>query len=357
MFNRQIVSQVVVEFRAGDHVKTQIGATERRLNLLSALLKTRAPLLWNDIARIEGFNDEDTPIRSRQKRFERDLKALEETGLKVSRSSDGLSSMYEIDRGACLLPSVNLTHEQRLLMFRVGMGYLDGGGAGPLRNHLSSALLKLQAGAGRAGLPADLPRAFVKRTLNRRPAESGKLGMIGEALLDRRRVKFNYAGRGKDPALRTVAPYALVSRRGGWYLIGHDENRQDVRTFRLSRIRGRVKLNTPGKPAPEYEIPGDFDPEDSFSAEVFGAGQNAFQNVRIRFDAEVAFVVENEFAGIYEITKRKDGAIILHLPQAYPEELLRYLGEFPGHWEVQKPKPLRALVVERLRKSLKGGVR
>ncbi|MCA8911222.1 MAG: WYL domain-containing protein [Planctomycetes bacterium] len=331
-----------------------IGPTERQLNLLSTLLRARAPLTWHEIARIEGYNDEATALRSRQKRFERDLKALEDTGLKVRRETDGTRPHYEIDRGACLLPSLPLTPEQRLLMFRIGMSYLEHDDAGPFGKHLSSALLKLQAGAGRGGLPAELPRTFVRRSLNRRPAESNRLAVIGEALLERRRVKFSYEARGRKGAeTRAVAPYGLVSRRGGWYLVGYDVGRKGVRTFRLSRIRGAVSLFSPREKAPEYDVPTDFDAESAFSTEVFGRGDNAFKDVRIRFDAEVAFVVENEFAGIYEIKQRKDGSVTLHLPQAYPEELLRYLGEFPGHWEVQRPPELRELVVKRLKASLK----
>lgn len=355
------VSRVVLESAPGDVVSISIGPTERQLNLLSTLLKARAPLSWLDIVRIEGYSDEETALRSRQKRFERDLKALENTGLRVLRVNDGVRPFYEIDRVACLLPSLSLTSEQRLLMFRIGMSYLEHGDAGPFKKHLSSALLKLQAGAGRGGLPADLPRTFVRHSLNRRPAESKHLAMIGEALMERRRVRFKYEGRRRDgPDTRMVAPYALVSRRGGWYLVGYDTGRKGVRTFRLSRMRGDVSLATPRQSAPEYDVPTDFDAEGAFSTEAFGRGDNAFNDVRIRFDAEVAFVVENEFDGIYEIRQRKDGSVTLHLPQAYPEELLRYLGEFPGHWEVQHPPALRELVVERLQASLKkleGGAR
>ncbi|MCA8918618.1 MAG: WYL domain-containing protein [Planctomycetes bacterium] len=331
-----------------------IGPTERQLNLLSTLLKARGPISWHDIARIDGYSDDETSIRSRQKRFERDMKALENTGLRVSRTTDGVRPSYEIDRGACLLPSLPMSPEQRLLMFRIGMSYLEHDDAGPFKKHLSSALLKLQAGAGSAGLPADLPRTFVKRSLNRRPAESNRLAVIGEALLERRRVTFQYEGQRRDGVdKRTVAPYALVSRRGGWYLVGYDTARKGVRTFRLSRIRGTVSLATPQMSAPEYDVPTDFDAEGSFSTEVFGRGDNAFKDVQIAFDAEVAFVVENEFAGIYKIEKRKDGSITLHLPQAYPGELLRYLGEFPGHWEVRKPTELREMVVKNLKAALK----
>lgn len=338
-----------------------IGPTERQLNLLSTLLKARGPLTWHDIARIDGYSDDETSVRSRQKRFERDMKALESTGLRVSRTTDGVRPNYEIDRGACLLPSLPMSPEQRLLMFRIGMSYLQHDDAGPFNKYLSSGLLKLQAGAGSAGLPADLPRTFVKRSLNRRPAESNRLAVVGEALLERRRVKFDYEGRQRTGAdKRTVAPYALVSRRGGWYLVGYDVARKGVRTFRLSRMRGQVALATPQMSPPEYDVPTDFDAEGAFSTEVFGRGDNAFKNVQIAFDAEVAFVVENEFSGIYEIDKHKHGGITLHLPQAYPEELLRYLGEFPGHWEVKKPVALRELVVKRLKaalKKLEGGAR
>ncbi|MCA8914464.1 MAG: WYL domain-containing protein [Planctomycetes bacterium] len=335
-------------------MRTSVGTTERQLNLLSALLKAREPLAWDRIVQIEGYNDPATPIRSRQKRFERDLKALEASGLKIVRQKDFKHAAYEIDRGACLLPALGLSDEQRLLMYRVGMAYLEDDDAGPLKTHLSSALMKLQAGAGSDGLPARLPRTFVRRTLNRRRGESAQLEAIGAALLERRRVSFQYAGRGgKGSEKRTVAPYALVSRRGGWYLVGHDVDRDAERTFRLSRIRGKVTPANPRANQPEYEVPAGYDPERSFSAEVFGSGENAFKDVRIRFDAEVGFVIENEFAGIYETRTRRDGAVTLCLPQAYPGELLGYLGEFPGHWEVLHPPELRKLIVDRLKASLK----
>jgi proteasome accessory factor B len=329
------------------------GTTERQLNLLSALLKARGPLSWAELGGVEGYGDAATPLRTRQKRFERDLKSLEAAGLKIERSQIDLRQHYELDRGACLLPALNLTSEQRVLMFRVGMSYMQGDQDSPLRRHLSSALMKLQAGAGSDALPVTLPQTFVRRTLNRRPGETSRLDVICPALLERRKIKFDYAGRdSKAPDKRVVAPYALVARRGGWYLVGYDVAKQAERTFRLSRMRGAVSLATPREAAPEYEVPHGFDPERSFSADVFGSGESAFRDVRIAFDAEVGFIVENEFAGIYDIKARKDGSIVLHLPQAYPEELLRYLGEFAGHWEVQHPPELRKLVVRRLKNAL-----
>jgi proteasome accessory factor B len=39
-----------------------------------------------------------------------------------------------------------------------------------------------------------------------------------------------------------VAPWGVVSRHGHWYLVGHDHDREAVRVFRLSRIRGPVEM-------------------------------------------------------------------------------------------------------------------
>lgn len=328
---------------------------ERQLNLLSALLRAREGLLWSQISRVEGYNDR-LPERSRQKRFERDLNELRGAGLVVDRSVEtGAKSRYTLDRAACLMPPLALNPEQRLLLFRIGMAYLEDRGAGPLATHLSAALLKLQAGAGREGLPAVVPPNFMRRSLNRRPAESPALNAIGDALIERRHVAFQYEGRSGEAGRRTVAPYSLVSRRGGWYLLGLDMERKDVRTFRLSRIRGDVAPATPGRRTPEYDIPREFDAEHAFSTQPFGAGENAFRDVSIRFDAEVAFIVHNDFGGIYRIESHADGSATMHVPQAWPGELLRYLCEFPGHWQVISPPQLRHFVVSRLRQALPRG--
>lgn len=336
----------------GGFMAYQIKPAERQLNLLGALLKNRDGLVWEDVARVDGYND-DLPEKSRRKRFERDLHELRDAGLVIDREPESISRIrYTLNRAACLMPPINLTPEQRLLVFRLGMAYLQDRGAGPLTRHLSTALLKLQAGSGREGLPAVIPPAFIRRSLNRRPAEAELLDQIGNALIERRRVKFPYEARQSEAATRTVAPYCLVSRRGGWYLLGLDLDRQSVRTFRLSRIRGKVSLATPDETAPEYQIPTSFDPEQSFSTGAFGAGENAFEDVAIHFDPDVAFIVQNDFGGTYPLQQHADGSVTMHLAQAYPGEVLRYACEFPGHWRVEGPPALRTYVMQRLQATL-----
>ncbi|MCC6575601.1 MAG: WYL domain-containing protein [Planctomycetes bacterium] len=326
---------------------------ERLLNLLSALLKSREGLIWPEIEQIEGYGDA-RPLRSRQKRFERDLHDLEAAGLTITlRTEEGAKRRYSLDRSNALLPTLDLTPEQRLLLYRVGRGYLESGGAGPMQHYLSSALLKLQAGSGLAAMPDELPRSGVMRNVLRRPAEAKHLQAIGVALLERRRIKFKYTDRDRRQSTRAIAPYALVCRRGGWYLVGYDGERKAERTFRLTRMAGKVTQADAKSRSGEYEIPTHFDPERNFASDHFGRGLGAFKGVRVRFDADVAFMVENEFEGIHRIERLAGGARVLHLKEAFGHELFRYLGEFAGHWQVLGPRELREFVVGRLKGSLK----
>ena len=62
------------------------------------------------------------------------------------------------------------------------------------------------------------------------------------------------------PAKRKVDPYHLLFRGGQFYLIGHSHERDAVRVFRLSRIRGKVAYAT--KAEHDFSPPEDFDPRD-----------------------------------------------------------------------------------------------
>ena len=46
---------------------------------------------------------------------------------------------------------------------------------------------------------------------------------------------------------------------GGWYVVGHDLDRDDIRTFRVSRIRGEIKFAT--RRERDFRTPADFDIE------------------------------------------------------------------------------------------------
>ena len=58
-------------------------------------------------------------------------------------------------------------------------------------------------------------------------------------------MKFGYWAIGRDEvSQRTLNPYALFSDNGVWYVVGKDLERDAMRTFRVSRIRGDITFAT-----------------------------------------------------------------------------------------------------------------
>ncbi|MGE4363627.1 MAG: WYL domain-containing protein, partial [Mycolicibacterium sp.] len=67
------------------------------------------------------------------------------------------------------------------------------------------------------------------------------LGILLSAIDAGRAVRFRHRPSRSEPYLtRTVEPWGVVTDRGRWYLVGHDRDRDAVRTFRLSRIGADV---------------------------------------------------------------------------------------------------------------------
>ena len=70
---------------------------------------------------------------------------------------------------------------------------------------------------------------------------------------------FDYYTIGRDAEeKRKVDPYHLLFRGGQFYLIGHSHERDAVRVFRVSRIRGKVGYSS--KAEHDFNRPEDFDP-------------------------------------------------------------------------------------------------
>jgi proteasome accessory factor BC len=90
------------------------------------------------------------------------------------------------------------------------------------------------------------------------PEMPGRLGKLEGAISKQRTIKFPYYSISRNRQTeRTVNPYGLLSDNGSWYLIGQDLDRKDIRTFRVSRIRGDIRFAT--RRERDFRIPTDFD--------------------------------------------------------------------------------------------------
>jgi proteasome accessory factor B len=213
--------------------------TERLLNLVICLLATRRPLSAEQIRHaVPGYdagNDE-----AFQRMFERDKTELREIGIPVEVHKDPWDDEpgYRIMRQAYELPEITLEADEAAVLGLAAQVWQRAN----LAEAASGALLKLRA----AGVQTDESAAgpLELRVDTRDPAFPG----LWEAVRDRRVVRFDYRAAGSEVLLtRTVEPWGVVSRRGRWYVVGHDRERDAPRVFRLSRINGPVvSVGPPG---------------------------------------------------------------------------------------------------------------
>ena len=197
--------------------------SERLVNLLIMLLAARGWISRDRIrATIDGYRDLDATNFERT--FERDKAELRAVGvpLEVDDEGDG----YRIDRSSYELPPISFTPEELAALGAAARVWQDSVAADGTRQ----ALATLRA----AGAEPDPSRLA---TLAPRLGAVSHLMVWREAVTTRREVRFGYAG-----ATRRVQPWTLFSRRGRWYVVGLDPDRQAERCFRLDKVEGAPRL-------------------------------------------------------------------------------------------------------------------
>lgn len=243
---------------------------ERVLNLLAALLDTRVPLTRDELVReVAGY---PTDPGAHRRAFERDKDILRGMGVPITTETVGSShdTGYRVRPADYYLPDLELdpaeTAALRVAVSAIALG--DGAGEG--------ALMKLGSEPAEAVAPiASLPLV---------PA----LAPLFDAFRRRAVVTFTHRG-----AARTVEPWGITSKRGYWYVVGRDRERDALRAFRADRIEGEVQVGEAGAFAP----PEGFRAEDHVEDRPWLLGDDPPVAVRLRADAEQAPAVLAAFRG------------------------------------------------------------
>ncbi|RAY13986.1 DNA-binding transcriptional regulator [Actinomadura craniellae] len=216
--------------------------TERLLNLVVCLLATRRFLTAEQIRQaVPGYPGGDEAFK---RMFERDKEELRELGVPLEVGADGEEDVgYRIPRQAYELPELHLTPDEAAVLGLAARVWQRAS----MAEAASGALLKLRAAGvdtdGAAGLGIE-PRV---------DTDEPAFPVLWQAVRDGRAVTFDYQGIGRTAAQRRrLEPWGVVSRRGRWYVVGHDRDRGETRVFRLSRIKGEV---TPAGPPGEVRVP------------------------------------------------------------------------------------------------------
>src|SRR4029450_10295249 len=145
-------------------------------------------------------------------------------------------------------------------------------------------------------------RATVRRgiTASAGGAElSARLAKIDTAIYRRKRIEFEYYTMQSDKTkARVVDPYHLLFEGGQFYLVGYSHERDAVRVFRLSRIRGKVAYAT--KAEHDFQRPDDFDPR-GFANRIPWQLGDEIGTAEIWVSERIAWHVERNFGRYGEL--------------------------------------------------------
>ncbi len=242
----------------------------RQLSLVAFLMAERRPLTARDVkSNVEGYSEMSDEAFAR--RFYSDRAELVALGVPLQSQRDEFTGeeLYTLRSEQYFLPQLVLSDEELAALF-TALSLLDGNFAyaEPLRLGLQNLAL------GRPGFP-ETPSPTAASVLVRDPDYSqempGRLGKLESAISKQRTIKFQYRSISTgSEGERTLNPYALLRDGTGWYVVGHDLDRKDMRTFRVSRIRSDIRFAT--RRERDYRIPADFNIEDFRGRAVWQLG-------------------------------------------------------------------------------------
>jgi len=208
----------------------------------------------------------------------------------------------------------------------------------PFEKTLGSAFQKL-TGALKETVSFDLGEwgsDYSFRVTGASAADLEVFRLLARAIVQRQEISFSYQPlRASAPETRYVHPYHLANIDNAWYLLAHDPQRGQIRTFALPRIRN------PKATGKTFDRPRGFSAEKELKG-GFGvfAGTGKYP-VRIRFDSFAARLVrERDWHPTQKIREIKGGEIELEMMLGALEEIERWILSWGDHAKVIGPKIL-----------------
>lgn len=217
--------------------------TSARLLALLSLLQVRREWTGQELA---------DRLEVGPRTIRRDVEKLRSLGYPV-QAAPGVAGGYRLGAGGELPPL--LLDDAEAIAVAVGLRTAASGSIAGIEETSVRALAKLEQ-----VLPARLRRR-VSALSDATSAFGGEgpridadvLATIAGACRDGTRLRFAYVAKDDTASKRNIEPCAAVYSGHRWYLVAFDLDRDDWRTFRIDRIRGRVR---PGGRGRRRTVPG-----------------------------------------------------------------------------------------------------
>ena len=169
--------------------------------------------------------------------------------------------------------------------------------------------------------------------------ERNNITALERAIINKYVITFTYFNAELTVTHQTVEPLKLVFKSHSWYLVAYSENKKDIRTFKMSRIRELQITNQ----LFDRELPKDFSItpvyKEEYNTPVF----------ILHFFFFIAYKVYDEFQEKY-IKKLDDGTLEVTFRYQLSDWTFLYLLSFGEYVEIIEPVEARNILKEKAKK-------
>lgn len=165
--------------------------------------------------------------------------------------------------------------------------------------------------------------------------EKLKISDLQAAIINKQSIAFDYVNSELEKSHRIIEPLRLVFKSHAWYIVGFCQKRQEIRIFRLNRIKD-LSLQPEMF---ERELPADF----SLKSQPV----ENLPTVKLRFSSQAIHRLYDEFAE-EQLLPEKDGSYLIMFEAELNNWLVHYLLSFGKQVEVLAPTKLRAMLQEQV---------
>lgn len=169
--------------------------------------------------------------------------------------------------------------------------------------------------------------------------ERNNITVLERAIINKYVITFTYHNAELTITHQIVEPLKLIFKSHSWYLVAYSQHKNDIRTYKMSRIRDIQITNN----LFHRELPKDFSITPTYKEEY---------NTPIfvlRFSEKIAYKVYDEFQEKY-IKKLDDGTLEVTFRYQLSDWTFLYLLSFGEYVEIIEPVEARNILKEKAKK-------
>jgi predicted DNA-binding transcriptional regulator YafY len=166
---------------------------------------------------------------------------------------------------------------------------------------------------------------------------------LKSAILERQIVAFNYFGASGEATYRRIEPLQLCFKSKYWYLKGYCLNREDMRLFKLTRMRNLVVTH-------EIFKQRDLLSSHSKAGNLGSTKKEEEMTLKLKIAPEMTYRLLDKFG---DGVQQEDGSFIVRVKGPYGDWLYGFILSFGESIEVLEPAYMREIVREKAEKIKK----